>query len=238
MIAIWLVKPKSGVHVRIRHRMSGGTDQDRVSDLIGKLESAKHTPPVAAMESLLSIGRPAVRSLIELLEEIEPDEDDWTPLWGTIVLGEMRSEEAVPFLIGLLDLPEGDLLSEAAVESLAKIGRPALPTLMEFAAKARSWEARHYAYSAIGLIPSEESLRFLLESLDRDALLWSSIAMSLADLDDKRALPALKILSARCDERESPALREAVNILEGRQPAYPRIHTQDWHVRYADILGR
>ena len=216
--------------------MSGEADRNRVMELVSELERAKNTPPVAIMESLLSIGQTACASLIELLEEIEPDEDDWTPFWAAIVLGEMRSEDAIPCLVKLLDLPEGDLLSEAAVESLAKIGMPALPALMEFAGKARSWEARHYAYSAIGLIPSEESLRFLLAAIDRDALLWSSIAMSLADLGDKQVLPTLKILAANCDEREAPALKEAIEILEGRQPPYPRVHTQDWHIRYADIL--
>jgi len=205
--------------------------------LVDALEAAGPKMPHEAIGALAAAGEAAVVPLVELLGAIEPDTDDWTPLWAAITLGETRSPLAVPSLIKLLELPEGDILSEAAVESLAKIGAPALPSLMAFARDARSWESRHYAYAAIGLIPSGESLRFLVSALDRDALLWSAIAMALADLGDQQALPALKALLARCDPRESPAVVEAIAILEGRQPPYPKPHVRDWHERYGWLEG-
>lgn len=129
------------------------------------------------------------------------------------------------------------MLAEATVEALAKIGIPAFPALAAVAREARDWETRHYAYTAIGLIPSEESRRILVEALDADALLWSSIAVALADLGDPEALPVLKKLLRTCDEREMPAVREAVDILEGRHPPYPKMHQQDWRTRYREFLA-
>jgi HEAT repeat protein len=205
---------------------------DDIRRLVRELESAGPDMPRDAMAALAAAGEDAVAPLLELLDSMEPDEDDWTPLWIAVTLGETRSVRAVPALLRMLELPEGDVLSEAAAESLAKVGKPALPLLLPFAGNAPSWEVRQYAYAAIGLIPDDESLRFLIAALDRDAMLWSSLAMALADLGDARALPALKALLPKCDEREAPAVSEAIAILEGRQPPYPKQHTRDWQERY------
>jgi HEAT repeat protein len=150
-----------------------------------------------------------------------------------VALGEIRSPRSTRHLLHLLELPEGDTLSEAAVEALAKIGAPALPEIMAFARAVSGWEARQHAYTALGLIPGDASLQFLTSALGRDPLLWNTIASALADLGDPRAVAPLKNLLARCDEREAPAVREAINILEGRQPQYPRQHMQDWRERYS-----
>lgn len=200
--------------------------------LINEIANAGPRVPADAIEGLAETGEPAVPPLLELLDSVEPDEDDWTPLWVAIALGEIGSPLGVPALVGLLETPEGEVLCEAAVESLAKVGTPALPALQKFAREARAWEARSHAYSAIGLIPDPSSTRFLLAALERDALLWSPLAMALADLGDPSALPALKSLLPKCDEREAPAVNEAINILEGRQPGYPKQHARPWRERY------
>lgn len=207
-----------------------------VPRLLDELARARSTMPVPAIEEIIRAGPEAVPPLIEALDEIEADDDDWTPLWIATALGELRSGEAVPALLRLLDLPEGDVLSEAAVEALAKIGRPALPRLFAFARDASRWEARHYAYSAIGLIPAPEARQFLMQALSADVLLWSSIAIALADQGDRAAVPALKALLPRCDDPEAPAVREAIEILEGRQPPHPRTHERDWRERYSGLL--
>ena len=213
------------------------TGSGEIEGLIDELARAKSAIPVSAMESLIAAGAAAAPPLIEALEEIEPDEDDWTPLWITVTLGELRMPEAAPALIRLLTLPEGDVLSEAAVESLAKIGRSAFPHLARFAREARAWEARHYAYSAIGQIPAPECRRFLADAIATDVLLWNTLAIALADQGDPASLPVLKNLLPRCDDRETPAVREAIEILEGRQPAYPKLKDKDWRTRYSDILA-
>jgi HEAT repeat protein len=213
--------------------MTGGNGGRRgIESLIGELAHARGNPPAEAIQALVLYSEAAVEPLIATLHEIEPDEDDWTPLWITVALGEIRSPGAVPALLGFLKLPEGDVLSEAAVEALAKIGPASVPGLIDLARTARDWETRHYTYSAIGLIPGTVSLSFLTGALETDALLWSSIALALADLGDQRAIPALNRILKRCDERESPQVREAIEILSGRQPPYPRMHERPWLERY------
>lgn len=208
-------------------------DANQMRKLIMEIERAGSACPREAIDALVKEGEGAVEPLLELLDAIEPDQDDWTPLWVTVALGEIRSPRAVGRLLHLLELPEGDILSESAVEALAKIGIPALPEIMSFARMTPGWEARHYAYAALGLIPGDASLQFLTSALGRDPVLWNTIAAALADLGDRRAVAPLKTLLTRCDEREAPAVREALEILEGRQPPYPRPHQQDWRERYA-----
>ena len=212
-------------------------DPGEIGRLIEDLRRAKSELPIPAIEALIAAGDTAVGSLIEALNEIEPDDDDWTPLWITIALGELRKTEAAPALIRLLDLPEGDVLSEAAAEALAKIGRSTFPYLARFAREARAWEARNYAYLAIGQIPAPECRQFLVDALGTDVLLWNTLAIALADQGDPASLPALKEILPRCDDRETPAVREAVEILEGRQPPYPKLREKDWRTRYWGIIG-
>lgn len=206
---------------------------NRTQKLLGEIERAGSAFPRQALDELVRGGEDSVEPLLELLDAIEPDQDDWTPLWIALALGEIKSPRAVGHLLKLLELPEGDTLSEAAVEALAKIGPPALPGIMSFARTAAGWEARHYAYTALGLIPGDASLQFLTSALGRDPVLWNTIASALADLGDQRAIGPLKNLATRCDEREAPAVREALEILEGRHPPYPHPHQKDWHERYS-----
>ena len=213
--------------------MDGIVDGNSIGKLVDEIERSGSSAPREAMDALVRKGEASVEPLMELLDAIEPDQDDWTPLWVTITLGEIGNPRAVGRILKMLELPEGDVLSEAAVEALAKIGVPALPELMSFARSARGWEARHYAYIAIGLIPGDASLQFLISALGRDPVLWNTLAMALADLGDPRAVAPLKTLLAKCDEREAPAVREAIDILEGRHPPYPKLHAQDWHERYS-----
>jgi len=206
---------------------------NRVRKHLEDIERSGSAFPRDAIAALIQGGESAVDPLLELLDAIEPDQDDWTPLWVTLALGEIKSPRAVGHLLKLLELPEGDTLSESAVEALAKIGVPALPGIMSFARSTPGWEARHYSYTALGLIPGDASLQFLISALGRDPMLWNTLASALADLGDPRAVAPLKNLLTRCDEREAPAIREAIDILEGRQPQYPRQHIQDWRERYS-----
>ncbi|MEK7476920.1 MAG: HEAT repeat domain-containing protein [Candidatus Coatesbacteria bacterium] len=205
------------------------------------LRCAGATPPLDAIDALIEAGEPAAGPLVRLLDETEPDDDDWTPLWAAITLGELRHAPAAPALLRLLALPEGDVLAEAGVEAIAKIGVPALPALLGFAREAREWEARHYAYAAIGLIPGEASFRFLVAALDADPLLWSAIAMALADFGDPRALTHLRRIQGRArkdaEGGEAAQIAEAIEILEGRRPPYPKLHQQSWRDRYAAIFA-
>ncbi len=208
------------------------------SGLLDDISTAGGAPPVKALESLIAFGEPAAGPLCALLDEIDPDEDDWTPLWVTIALGEIRSEKAVPHLVPLLALPEGGILSEAAVEALAKIGPAALPSLAEFIRSTREAEARHYAYTAVGLIPGEESLNMLVNALQSDPMLWGSIAMALADQGDPKALPVLREMEKHSSGEDLQAVRETIRILEGKQPPYPNLLSQDWHTRYPELNVR
>ena len=217
--------------------MDGTGSPRHIADRIEELRRAGATPPFDAIDFLIECGEPAVRPLIDALDEVEPDDDDWTPLWIAIALGELRSPDAVPALLRLIALPEGDVLAEAGVEGLAKIGPAALPAVLDFARGARDWEARHYAYVVIGLIPGEASFRFLVAALDADPLLWSPLAMALADLGDPRALAHLRRILGASHGEEEASIREAIEILEGRRPPYPKLHQQEWRDRYTAIFA-
>ena len=82
-----------------------------------------------------------------------------------------------------------------------------------------------------------ESRRILTEALALDVLLWNSIAAALADQGDPVALPALRQVLGKCDAREKPAVREAIEILEKKHPPYPHLHEKDWRTRYTGILA-
>lgn len=215
--------------------LSGGVPPLIAANLAA-LGRAGARPPTEAITALVDAGEDAVSPLLDALAGVDPDEDDWTPLWITVTLGELRSPRAVPALLELLELPDGDVLAEAAIEALARIGPQALPGVCAFARRAPGWEARACGYGALGLIPGEASLRFLVEALHRDVLLWSAIAIALADLGDPRALPALHALLPRCETREAEPVREAIAILEGRQPPYPNLLRRPWRDRYAGLL--
>lgn len=217
--------------------LSGGGVSPLIAANLAALARAGHTPPTDAVAALADAGEDAVAPLLDLLGGLDPDEDDWTPLWIAVTLGEIRSPRAIPALLALLELPDGDVLAEAAIEALARTGPQALPGLFSFTRLAPGWEARASGYAALGLIPGDASLRFLVEALDRDVLLWSSIAIALADLGDPRALPPLKALLPRCEEREAGPVREAISILEGRQPPYPNLLRRPWRERYTGLLA-
>lgn len=217
--------------------MASQSEELRIAQLLGDLSHSRERIPFDALAELIGMGAPAVEPLLGLLHEIEPDEDDWTPLWIAVALGELRAPEAVPALLRLLALPEGDVLAETAGEALAKIGAPALGPLMTFAREAREWEARHYAYAVIGQIPGEASLRFLIGALDRDPLLWTALAIALADLGDSQGAPALKAILPRCEEREAGPVREALEILAGNHPPYPKSHVKPWRQRCEELVS-
>jgi len=201
------------------------------------LTRAKERPPVEAIAALAAAGEDAVPALLEQLDSLDLDADDWTPVWIAVALGEIGSARAIPALVDLLALPEGDVLAEAAAEALARTGPRALPALFIFARNAPTWEARAAGYGAIGLIPGEASARFLIEALDRDPLLWGAIAIALADLGDPRSLPALEALLPRCEAREAEPVREAIAILAGSHPPYPNVLKRPWQERFAGLLA-
>jgi len=209
----------------------------RLSAWLDELTRARERPPAEAIAALGAAGEAAVQPLLDLLGGLDVDADDWTPVWIAVALGEIRSPRAVPALLELLALPEGDVLAEAAAEALARTGAHALSGLLIFTRNAPAWEARAAGYAAIGLIPGDASLAFLVEALDRDVLLWSAIANALADLGDARALPALRALCPKCEEREAEPVREAIAILEGTHPPYPNVLKRPWRERFTGLLA-
>jgi HEAT repeat protein len=129
-------------------------------------------------------------------------------------LGKLRSAEAAPFLLGLVDSPEFQL---DAMRALGDIGfKPALPVLAKQVKSGASPDARKAALQALGAIGGSEGLDAILEllkpanraSLSKDFLPW--IAQALSGVAQKgnadaRVQAALKDLSAADD----PATRRA-----------------------------
>src|SRR6185295_20150952 len=93
--------------------------------------------------------------------------DEHDALWLVVLLGEMGDPNAVAPLIRQLHRTDLDILAEAAVEGLAKIGAPAVPALRELARTGEPAQ-RLYAYAALGWIEDDAAYAALVEGLRRD----------------------------------------------------------------------
>jgi hypothetical protein len=79
--------------------------------------------PVRSMERVIAMGPSVIPTLARAIDGWQDDEER-TPVWLIVVLGELRHEAAVVPLVRQMRRTDFDLLAPACAEALAKIGAP------------------------------------------------------------------------------------------------------------------
>lgn len=134
------------------------------------------------VQALARQGDKYADRILELLaKEVTDFETDPMALLETYLVdlaGEMRLERAIPLIVKKLHLV-GDVLSEACVEALGKIGTDAAAEIVTEGWTESVWDYRLYATSALEKIHSDTTVRKCLELLPQDKDL--DIRTNLAD---------------------------------------------------------
>jgi hypothetical protein len=134
------------------------------------------------VEALARQGDKFIDRIVDLLgKEVGDFETDPMALLETYLVdlaGEMRLERAIPLIVKKLHLV-GDVLSEACVDALGKIGTDAAAEAVAEGWLDAEWDYRLYATSALDKIHSDTTVRKCLELLPHDKEL--DIRTKLAD---------------------------------------------------------
>jgi hypothetical protein len=134
------------------------------------------------VEALARQGDKYSDHILELLaKEVGNFETDPLALMETYLVdlaGELRLERAIPLIVKKLHLV-GDVLSEACVDALGKIGTDAAAEAVTEGWREAEWDYRLYATSALDKIHSDTTVRKCLELLPHDKEL--DIRTKLAD---------------------------------------------------------
>ncbi len=136
-------------------------------------------------ENLERVGRPAVRALVDLLEDVKSLDTEQLhgPIMAARVLGYLRAAEAREALRRAARDGRGDDLRAQATLALGKIGDPEdMPTLLE-SARDESWPVRAQAANALGMI-GEVSTVPVLKEMVADEEWWVRLngAKALANM--------------------------------------------------------
>ena len=202
---------------------------ETIADLIEAITTQPFGMPVRAMERLLAYGETAVPELCDAFDRWQDDEAR-DLLWLIVLLGELRHPSAIDALIRQMQQTEFDFLAVAAAEALAKIGKAALPALMQNA-KSADPEIRLYSYVTVGWIDDDRSYTMLTEALSRDSELADIIANALADLGRAEALPQLCEAYKNSHPWQRLEFEEAINSLHWRRRP-PTLLSDNWRLRY------
>ena len=130
-----------------------GTGGPSIDALLDRITLTPYGMPVRLMEAVLERGAGVTAVLAEALERWRDDEEH-DALWLVVLLGETGDPDAVAPLIRQLHRTDLEILAEAAVEGLAKIGAPAVPPLRELARTGEPVQ-RLYAYAGLGWIEDD-----------------------------------------------------------------------------------
>ncbi len=148
-------------------------------------------------ENLERVGRPAVRALVDSLEDVASLDTDQLhgPIMAARVLGHLRAAEAREALRrAASDGREDDLRAQATL-ALGKIGDPEdVPTLLE-SARDESWPVRAQAANALGMI-GEVSTVPVLKQMVADEEWWVRLngAKALANMGPEGEKALLELL--------------------------------------------
>jgi hypothetical protein len=207
----------------------GGTGAPSIDALLDRITLSPYGMPVRLMEAVLERGGSVTAALAEALDRWR-DDGERDALWLVVLLGEIRDPDAVAPLIRQLHRTDLEILAQATVEGLAKIGAPAVPALRELA---RTGEPAQqlYAYAALGWIEGDTAYAALVEGLGRDRDLADVLATSLAHHARPEAVTGLFAVYRECEPWQRPSLEDAMRAAHHRR-APERLSSRDWRLRY------
>jgi hypothetical protein len=206
-----------------------GTGALSIDALLDRITLCPYGMPVRLMEAVLERGSAVTDALAEALERWRDDEEH-DALWLIVLLGEIGDPDAVAPLIRQLHRTDLEILAEAAVEGLAKIGAPAVPPLRELAMTGEPAQ-RLYAYAGLGWIEGDAAYETLVGRLDRDLELIDVLATALAHHARPEAVPALFAAYQKCEPWQRAYLEDAIRASHlGRGPE--RLLSRNWRLRF------
>jgi hypothetical protein len=185
--------------------------------------------PVRLMEQVLELGEASIAAVAGALDRSQ-DDAERDPLWLVVMLGELRSPDAVPVLIRQISRPDADILAQASAEGLAKIGAGAVPALRE-AAETGDATQRLYAYAALGWIDDAAAQAVLVEALGRDRELADVVATALVHHGGSEMVTALFDSYQGCEPWQRPDVEEAIRFAR-RGGVADELWHRDWRLRY------
>jgi HEAT repeat protein len=191
-----------------------GSDE-AVRLLARTLDDPSELTRLRVAENLERVGHPAVKPLMDLLENAESlgVEQLHGPVMAARVLGNLRAAEAREVLRGAARNDREDDLRAQATLTLGKIGDPEdVPTLLE-SARDESWPVQAQAANALGMI-GEVSTVPTLKKLATDEEWWVRLnaAKALANIGPEGEKALLELLQ----EDDRYARERAAATLEAR----------------------
>ena len=205
------------------------TDRPAIDELIERIMLWPYGMPVRLMEQVLELRELAIAPLSAALDRWQ-DDDERDPLWLVVMLGELRSPDAVPPLIRQFCRPDADILAQTSAEGLAKIGAAAVPALREVA-KTGDATPRLYAYAALGWIDDDAARAVLVDALGRDRDLVDVVATALVHRGRPEMVRPLFHAYQECEPWQRPDLEEAIRFAR-HGGAADALWRRDWRLRY------
>ncbi len=205
------------------------TDRPAIDELIERITFWPYGMPVRLMEQVLELGELSIAPLSAALDRWQDDEER-DPLWLVVLLGELRSPDAVPSLIRQLCRPDADILAQTSAEGLAKIGAAAVPALREVAETGDATQ-RLYAYAALGWIDDDAARAVLVDALGRDRDLADVVATALVHHGRPEMVRPLFDAYQGCEPWQRPDLEDAIRFARHGGVA-DELWRRDWRLRY------
>ena len=198
-------------------------------DLIERIMAWPYGMPVRLMEQVLAIGDSAVPALAVAVANPQDDYEHDT-LWPIVLLGELGHEGGVAALVEQIRRSESEPRAVPAVESLAKIGAPAVSALASVA-ESGDESQRLYAYAALGWIDEQPAYQILIRALRHDRALGDVLALALAAQGRTEAIPALYEAYTSCEPWQRAEFEAALRMLDREDRTYS-LRKRDWRLRY------
>lgn len=185
--------------------------------------------------AVVAEGEDAVEALMTIASDADlllaPAPQGWAPIHAIRLLGRMRAKRAIPALVRVLGGAEGnDQASAHAVRALERIGRDAIPALVEFARQTENVDGRTLALEAISNMAVEiddaetfdsvaKSLEEMLQQTDDPELRLPLIGY-IGDVGRPRSVDALlaQLCRGKVSGLEYEAIRDVVERLGGTCP--------------------
>jgi HEAT repeat protein len=186
------MRPDAGESWHLRNEKRGVrvSQQHDIAALIARLSAANIDTQEQAIEQLVEIGSPAVKLLIDAVN----DGDAVVCANAVEALGQIKDERALGSLIIALQDPD-DRVVMAAINALRRIGDPrAIQPLIAFLSQ-DDIQLHFNATHALGQLKHPQTVEALLEVIDSDdPNVRHGCAVALGRIGDRRAIPALTAL--------------------------------------------
>jgi HEAT repeat protein len=181
--------------------------------------------PVKEMEELIKDESNEIPPfLMKIISSPEIIETSYASLWSIIILGEKREVMAIPFLLDIF-FTDYDILCEATIEALVKIGKDSVLDVINFIENTEDSTIRSYGYEVLGYINNKDTFNYLIRKLKEDEDCLYQICHSLVSSHNKEAILHLKKILNEEFDGIHPDIEECIEVLEGKRK---RDLTNNW----------